>query len=200
VSGPVVQNFRGARALIVHPADRNREVLDITLRRLGLLVALVDPGSSAPSPGIADCDVVFFDADEGMGGVFGDAAPPEAAYVALVGLEAPGRLARVVRQRCCGFLMKPIRTAGVFTALFVAFNEFAQRRCEARERGELVKRLAGRRHVTKALLRLMAEHSIDDDEAYRRLRRESMQRRIPIDALARERVGEAEADKDSLSA
>ena len=200
MSGPVLQNFRGARALIVHPADRNREVLDVTLRRLGLLVALVEPGSSAPCPGIADCDIVFFDADEGLGGVFGDAAPPEAAYVALVGLEAPGRLARVVRQRCCGFLMKPIRAAGVFTALFVAFNEFAQRRREARERGEFVTRLAGRRHVTKALLRLMAEHGIDDDEAYRRLRRESMQRRMPIDALARERVGEAEAGKDSLSA
>jgi two-component system, response regulator / RNA-binding antiterminator len=200
VSGPVVQNFRGARALIVHPADRNREVLDVTLRRLGLLVALVEPGSRAPSPSIVDCDIVFFDADEGLGGVFGDAPLPEAAYVALIGLEAPGRLARVVRQRCCGFLMKPIRSAGVFTALFVAFNEFAQRRREVRERGELVKRLAGRRHVTKALLLLMAEHSIDDDEAYRRLRRESMQRRIPIDALARERVGEAEAGKASLSA
>lgn len=186
----VIQNFRGARALIVHPDDANRETLAVTLRRLGLLVALVEPGTETVSPGIEACDLVFFDADQGLGGVFGDASPPEAAYVAMIGVETPGRLARVVRQRCCGYLMKPIRASGVFTALFMGVNEFAWRRRETREREAMAERLAGRRVVTKAVLRLMAEMGIDDEEAYRALRRESMCRRVSMEALARERLGE----------
>jgi AmiR/NasT family two-component response regulator len=189
VTGPVIQNFRGARALIVHRDDANRETLAVTLRRLGLLVAAVEPGAGA-GPGIEGCDVVFFDADEGLGGVFGEAPPPEAAYVAMIGVEAPGRLARVVRQRCCGHLMKPIRASGVFTALFLALNEFAQRRRDARERSAMAERLAGRRTVSKAVMRTMRERGVDEDEAYRLLRRESMRRRITVEALARERLEE----------
>jgi len=202
-AGAIAQNFRGARALVVHADDANRETLAITLRRLGLLVALIEPGGEGPVPGVEDCDVVFFDADEGLGGVFGEAAPPDAAYVAMIGVEAPGRLARVVRQRCAGYLMKPIRASGVFTALFISMNEFAQRRREARVRAAMADRLAGRRTVSKAVLRIMTDSGVDDDEAYRLLRRESMRRRMTIEALACERLAETPEEPgrpDSLTA
>lgn len=198
MSGPVIQNFRGARALVVHPDDANRDTLATTLRRLGLLVALIEPDIETKSPGIEACDIVFFDADQGLGGVFGEAPPPDAAYVAMIGVEAPGRLARVVRQRCCGYLMKPVRSSGVFTALFIGVNEFAHRRRDIQEREALERRLAGRRLVTKAVLKMIAEEGIDDEEAYRRLRRESMRRRVSIEALACERLGEEEAGKPGI--
>jgi AmiR/NasT family two-component response regulator len=199
VTGPVIQNFRGARALIVHRDDANRETLALTLRRLGLLVAAIEPGTPSPAAAMDACDLVFFDADDGLGGVFGEAPPPDAAYVALIGVEAPGRLARVVRQRCCGYLMKPIRASGVFTALFLSANEFAQRKREARERAALAERMAGRRVVTKAILALVASQGVDDEEAYRRLRRDSMRRRLPVAAIAREILGETppEAGRDA---
>lgn len=185
MSGPVIQNFRGARALIVHPADTNGEVLTTSLRRLGLDVMVTERSAEALE-GAPFFDLVFFDADHGLNGVFGDESPPEAAYVAVIGSEAPGRLGRVVRQRCCAHLMKPVRASGVFTAVFLAMNEFATRRREMRERKAMAQRLAGRRLVTKAILRMIAEEGIDDDEAYRMLRRESMRRRLPIEEIARE--------------
>jgi AmiR/NasT family two-component response regulator len=184
--GPVIQNFRGVRALVVHPADANRDVLVATLRRLGLLVATAEPGTDAPR-GADGFDLVFFDADEGPAGA--TLPQPEAvALVALIGSEAPGRLGRVVRQRCAAHLMKPVKASGVFAAVFLAMNEFAARQREAREREALAQRLAGRRLVTKAILAMMAGDGIDDDEAYRRLRRDSMRRRLPIEQIAQERL------------
>jgi two-component system, response regulator / RNA-binding antiterminator len=183
----VLNNFRGARALILHAADPNREVLAQTLRRLGLLVMEVEPESeAAPAVDLTSCDVLFFDADQPLGGAFCETPLPQVPYIALVGLEAPSRLARVVRHRCCGYLLKPVRPTGIFTALFLAFNEFALRRREASERAALADRLRERRYVTKAILRRMAENGIDDDAAFLLLRRESMRRRLSIERLARE--------------
>jgi AmiR/NasT family two-component response regulator len=190
----VLNNFRGARALIVHAPDPNRETLARTLRRLGLLVMEVSPeAEAAPAVDSASCDVLFFDADQAMGGAFCVAPLPAVPCIALVGLEAPSRLARVVRNRCSGYLLKPVRSTGIFTALFVAFNEFAVRGREARERAALADRLRDRRYVTKAILRLMAEYDVDDDEAFLLLRRESMRRRLSVERMAREIVEDGEA-------
>lgn len=129
MSRSVIQNFRNSRALIVHPVDANREILATSLRRLGLLVALAEPGAEVVKCADA-CDFVFFDADQGLGGVFGTDAP-EAAYLALIDSEAPGQLGRVVRQRCCAHFMKPVKVSGVFTAV----NEFAARKSRVARAG-----------------------------------------------------------------
>jgi AmiR/NasT family two-component response regulator len=190
----VLNNFRGARALILHADDPNRDTLALTLRRLGLLVATASPEGDPPlTPSLAACDVLFFDADQSLGPAFAEVPAPVAPHIALIGLEAPSRLARVVRHRCCGYLLKPIRPAGVFTALFIGFNEFALRQRDAREREGLADRLRGRRYLTKAILQMVAESGIDDDEAFRRLRRESMSRRVPIERVAQEHLALGEA-------
>lgn len=110
----------------------------------------------------------------------------DAPHVALIGHEVPSRLARVARQRCCGFLLKPVRATGVFSALYLAFNEAAARRRESAERAALVERQRGRRFVVKAILQLCAERCMDDESAFRWLRRESMRRRLPIERVAEE--------------
>ena len=58
--------------------------------------------------------------------------------------------------------------------------------------------MAGRRLVTKVVLQMIAAEGIDEEEAYRRLRRESMRRRVSIEALACERLGEEEAGKPDI--
>lgn len=184
-------SFRGARALVVHPHDANRETLVRTLKQLGLLVAEVgsdyEPAMLAAR---ADCDILFYDADQTPASLFG-ATGPEVPHVALIGHEVPSRLARVVQQRCCGFLVKPVRATGVFSALYIAFNEAACRRREASERAALIERQRGRRFVVKAILMLVVEHRMDDETAFRWLRRESMRRRIPIERVAEEMVAAA---------
>lgn len=196
---PVIQNFRGQRALVALAADANSTRLVATLARLGLEVETRDPSADENICDAGRCDVVFFDADEGPGSVFANASPPDTPLIALIGIEAPSHLARVVRQRAAAYIMKPVRASGVFTALFVAFNEHAYRRREAEERKLLDRRLAARRELVKAIVAMMNQYGIDDEDAYQRLRRESMRRRVAIDVVAREILaGPSEMSPDRL--
>lgn len=171
MTGVTRSNFRGARAHILFRDETGAAVLGRTLERLGLQL-VVDPNQS---------DILFFDADEEL------MLPVlDIPTVALIGIEAPSRLGRAVRQRASAYLMKPVRPTGIFTAVFVAFNEHGTRQREAHEREQLRRRVQGRRIVLKAILHLMATHSITDDEAYRELRHTSMRRRISVEEFAAE--------------
>lgn len=193
---PVRQNFRGARALIVHRPDANRQRLEVDLRRLGLLVGCVDPGvegAAFTTEAIQSCDILFYDADQGTG----DLLPkplPDIPLVALVGVEAPSRLSRVVQMRTAAALTKPVGSTGLFTALFMAFNEHALRRRETAERRGFEARLKGRRYVVKAVLALMREQAVDDDTAFHLLRRESMRQRVTLEDYCRSLLSAADDD------
>lgn len=177
----VRSNFRGARAWVALPEDQNREVLVRTLERLGLSVTERGPDATDFAAGLQD--VIFVDADEDF--VVLDSDIP---HVALIGIEAPSRLARVVRHRAASVLMKPVRATGVFTALFLAFNEHAIRQREQLDRENLSRRAEGRRIVIKAILKIMKDQDITDDEAYREMRVASMAKRISIEEFAAEVV------------
>lgn len=189
----IVHNFRGRRALIVHRDDVNRRRLDTDLRRLGLMVDAADPEREDIAPRLCDGerDIVFFDADHGACNLL-PAPVPDLPLVALVGVEAPSRLSRVVRLRTCAVLTKPVGSTGIFTALFVAFNEHARRVREAREVEALQARLRGRRLVMKAVLKVMREHGVDDDKAFHLLRRESMRQRLALEEFCREMLLETD--------
>jgi AmiR/NasT family two-component response regulator len=177
----VRSNFRGARAWVALPEDQNRDVLVRTLERLGLSVTQRDPDVTEFVAGSQD--VVFVDADQDF--IVLDFDIP---HIALIGMEVPSRLARVVRHRAASVLMKPVRATGVFTSLFLAFNEHAIRQRELIDRENLSRRAEGRRVVVKAILKIMNENDISDDEAYREMRRASMAKRISIEEFATEIV------------
>jgi AmiR/NasT family two-component response regulator len=173
----VRSNFRGVRAWVALPEDQNRDVLVRTLERLGLKVTQRDPDATDFVAGSQD--VVFVDADQDFI-VLGSDIP----HIALIGMEAPSRLGRVVRHRAASVLMKPVRATGVYTALFLAFNEHAIRQRELLDRENLSRRAEGRRVVVKAILKIMKDHDLSDDEAYREMRVASMARRISIEEFA----------------
>jgi two-component system, response regulator / RNA-binding antiterminator len=181
---PVRSNFRGARAWVALSDDQNRDILVRTLERLGLHVSVKTPDATDFVAGLQD--VVFVDADHDFL-VIGSDIP----HIALIGMEAPSRLARVVRHRAAAVLMKPVRATGVFTALFLAFNEHAIRQRELMEREHLSRRAEGRRVVIKAILKIMKQHDLTDDEAYREMRLASMAKRISIEEFAAEIVAES---------
>lgn len=183
---PIVRNFRGARALICHGADTSRATLEESLARLGLEVTLYDPSSTEPKPPAGAHDVVFFDADEGSEGLATDDV--DVPLIALIGVEAPSRLARVVRKRAAAYIIKPVRSSGIYTALVVAFSEHVQRKAEAAERAALIERLGSRRYMIKAVLTIMRRDGHDEEAAFHSLRREAMRRRIPIEDVARDIV------------
>ncbi len=193
MSGTVIKNFRGLRARVIHRDDDNRTRLVSMLEKLGLDVTMVTP-SEAFLDGAQDCDLLFFDADDGLGQILGSAAPVDIPCIALVGNEAPSRLSRVVNHRAASHILKPIRSAGIYTAIFLAVNEFRHRQQTQRGIEVLRQRLAGRRIVTRAIMRLMRLCGIDEDAAYSWLRDEAMRRRITVEEMARESLAlDAEA-------
>ena len=185
---PIIQNFRGARALVLLAPGDDRDRLVATLRRLGLLAGVVDPGDAdaLATAGREGFDVLIADTDLGTGALVPPGLAVDAPIIAVIGVEAPSRLGRVVAERAASHIVKPVRSSGVFPALFIAFNEFAQRRREQEHLQRLEARLRQRRAVVKAVLATSASRGVDDDEAFRLLRRESMRRRITIEALSEE--------------
>ncbi|MDO9640784.1 MAG: ANTAR domain-containing protein [Pseudotabrizicola sp.] len=174
------KNFRGLRALLVMGPNTAREGLESALVKLGLTVEMSEM-APCPRETSVNHDLVFFDADDGAEPSLEGIALP---LVALVGSEAPSRLARVVRYRAASHILKPLRSSGVFLAVFLAVNEHNHRSRLEQETQSLRRRLAGRRTVIQAVLSLMG-HGLTEDEAYERLRREAMERRIPIEDMAR---------------
>jgi AmiR/NasT family two-component response regulator len=179
-----VQNFRGLRAALLLGLDRNRTVLGENLSRLGLKVQAADPldGTAAVGAALEKADLVFFDADlaEAVAACLSGHAVA-VPVVAIIGLEAPGRLLRAFEFEPAAVLHKPLRSTGIYSALFFAVNEHKRRQEMSLQIQSLETRHHGRRLVTRAIVLLMQTHGIDDDQAYRLLRRDSMVRRVTIE-------------------
>jgi len=179
------QNFSRLRAVVLQVPDRNREVLVDTLTKLGLAVTTFDPSDDQEAHDFEGADVLFFDADIPEAPRLPycvDLAP--VPLVVLIGLEAPSRLQRAFELGPSAVLHKPIRSSGIYSALFFAVNEH-RRRTEVLERlRDMEGRRGARRFVHKVLLQLMQEHGIDDEQAYSMLRKESMRHRLTVEEMA----------------
>lgn len=180
-SDRLVTNFRDWRAVVLHRPGGAADAILRQLERLGLTGELAWPELG---DGAAAADVVFFDVDMGYDEQFpwapGHAPMP---LVALIGSEAPGRIAWALSHGPAAHLLKPLSSAGVFSALQIARHAFARRQALQSEVDGLVERLQQRPVVARALVRLMAE-GCDEDEAMRRLRRFAMDRQLTVEAAA----------------
>jgi AmiR/NasT family two-component response regulator len=79
------------------------------------------------------------------------------------------------------FLRKPIYAGAVYTTLFLGVNQYLQRKALADQLSEHQDRRRRRRLVIKTIVRIMERHSVDDDEAYAILRRDSMRSRLSLE-------------------
>jgi AmiR/NasT family two-component response regulator len=185
-AGPI-QSFRGLAALVLHDADRNRAMLERTLDQLGLGVTLLEPTIEAvPQALLKEAGILFVDADLGALPPLSDVGTPP--IVAVIGHETPSRLLRVVEIAASAFLVKPVRAQGVFSAIFVAVNSHRRLSGLQARLVAMSSRHNARRQVIKAVIVLMQRHGIDDDEAFRMLRRESMARRITVEKFSEQLV------------
>lgn len=199
----LIQNFSGAQALLIAPPGTATEVLAGTLMKLGLTVASIVPAGEAPWLDFESLDperhIVIVDGDLPLPGIAASAVSdlPPVPVVGLVGVEAPSRLKGLLQLGATGLLRKPIHGASVYAALFLAVNEHNRRRVLEERLARHEERRRGRRHVVKAILRLMQEYGLDDDAAYEVLRRDAMHARQPLEtyceALVRARPSIAAA-------
>ena len=183
-------NFRGQRCLVLHRRDANSDTLVRQLESLGLIVDLRWPVEGVTAE---DFDVLFFDADLGYDGLFAwRPGPPPIPLIAMMGSEAPGRIEWMLSQAPAAYLIKPIGSTGVFSALAIAFHSFETQRGLKDSISDLTQRAKARAVVFKAMLALMEQFGIDDEEAYRLLRCKSMNRRMTVEALSELIVTERE--------
>src|SRR5713226_3885165 len=150
-------SVRGRRALIVMRDEREVLIVRRQLNRLGMMIAECDPAEAPPAH--ETVDVIVVDADSIP--IKSDPAAiwkTNAPIIALIGTETPSRLKWLLDLKPASFLVKPLRSAGLYTALVVAFD-CAQRRIEeAAHLEKLEDRIRSRRIVFAAVLQLIRAH------------------------------------------
>lgn len=188
-----IPNLGGAKAFILHRPHATVNALARQLGAIGLDVRECWP--ELPPDALA-ADFVFFDVDLGFDEQFpwkpGEAPMP---LVALIGSEAPGRIEWALSQKADAQLLKPIGTAGVYSALLIARQSFDARRRLADQIAALETRLAERQTIVRAVAALAAQ-GVDDSRAYAQLRSLAMSWQVSVEQAARRIVAMSEEGDD----
>lgn len=175
-------SVRGRRALTMMRDERDLSIVRRQLDRLGMSVAEHDPAE--PPPADQTFDVIVLDADS-----VPIKSEPAVAWklnipiIALIGTETPSRLKWLLELHPASFLVKPLRSAGLYTALVVAFDAAQRRSEEAAYVEKLEDRIRSRRVVFAAVLQVMRAHALSEDEAFALIRETAMRHRTTIEQL-----------------
>jgi AmiR/NasT family two-component response regulator len=176
-------SVRGRHALMIMRDDRDISILRRQLSRLGMSVTASDPEPPViPSSGV---DVIILDADSIP--IRPDSTPQlttNVPVIALIGTETPSRLKWLLDLQPASFLIKPLRSAGLYTALVVAFDCAQRRSDEAAHVEKLEDRIRARRVVFGAVLQLMRSHGLCEDDAFALIRQTAMRHRTTVEQLS----------------
>jgi AmiR/NasT family two-component response regulator len=175
-------NFAGLCALVLHRADDTVERLARQFNVLGITMY----AQWAPLVvGTQRVDIVMVDADAGWSGLLpwppGENPMP---LVALLGSEAPGRIAWALDQGANALIAKPVAAAAVYPALVMAARAHSRTRETARRIRELEERIRLRPLVLAAIQVVMDRRGFDEAAAYRHLRSEAMRQRLALEQIA----------------
>ena len=178
---------RGRRALMIMKDEREIAIVRRQLDRLGMSVAETDPAHiQMPQDSfdviVLDADAIPIKSDGAM------SCKINVPIIALIGTETPSRLKWLLDLHPASFLVKPLRSAGLYTALVVAFD-CAQRRIEeAAHLEKLEDRVRSRRIVVAAVLQLIRAHALSEEDAFTLIRQTAMRYRTTIEQLSAEIV------------
>ena len=178
-------SVRGRHALVIMRDEREISIVRRQLHRLGMSVTESDPTQLAPPDG--PVDVIVLDADSIP--IKSDSLPAlkiNAPVIALIGTETPSRLKWLLDLQPASFLIKPLRSAGLYTALVVAFDCAQRRIAEAAHIEKLEDRIRSRRIVFAAVLQVMRAHALSEDDAFALIRQTAMRHRTTIEQLSAE--------------
>jgi len=180
-------SVRGRHAVMIGRDERDISIVRRQLNRLGMTVAEADPDRLLDQE--VAVDVIVLDADSVP--IKSDATPAlrtNVPVIALIGTETPSRLKWLLEQRPASFLVKPLRSAGLYTALVVAFDHAQRRTEEAAYVEKLEDRIRLRRVVFAAVLQLMRAHGLSEEDAFALIRQTAMRHRTTIEHLSAEIV------------
>lgn len=185
-------SVRGRRALALIRDERELSVVRRQLDRLGMTITECDPDETKPSNDVVDVAIV--DADilpvrfdlRRFGNV-------DAPVIALVGTETPSRLKCLLDLKPACFLVKPLRSAGLYAALVLAFDCAQKSSDVARRIERLEERVRARRIVLAALLQVMRRQDLSEPEAFALIRRTAMTNRTTIEQLSAQIIASDDA-------
>ena len=174
-------SVRGRHALLIIKDERDISIVRRQFGRLGMSVYEADPEQlTAPETPV---DVIVLDADSiPIKSV--PALKSDIPVIALIGTETPSRLKWLLDLQPASFLIKPLRSAGLYTALVVAFDCAQRRSEEAAHIERLEMRIRSRRLVVAAVLQLMRGHGLSEEDAFALLRQTAMRHRTTIEQLS----------------
>jgi len=178
-------SVRGRRALMVMRDEREISIVRRQFGRLGMTISEHDPVE--PPPPDQTADVILMDADSIP--IKSDHAilwRGNVPIIALIGTETPSRLKWLLDLRPASFLIKPLRSAGLYTALVVAFDSAQRRVEEAAHIEKLEDRIRSRRIVFAAVLQIMRGHDMTETDAFALIRQTAMRHRTTIEVLSAE--------------
>jgi AmiR/NasT family two-component response regulator len=177
-------SVRGRRALMVMRDEREISIVRRQLNRLGMTISEHDPAEPPPGETV---DVIVMDADtipikSDLAAAWKAAAP----IIALIGTETPSRLKWLLDLQPASFLVKPLRSAGLYTALVVAFDAAQRRMDEAAYVERLEHRVRSRRVIFAAIMKIMRSHGLTETDAFALVRQTAMRHRTTIEQLSAE--------------
>ena len=182
-------NFTGWHAAILHREDANTEKLT---RQLGLL-GIRASRQWEPLATWDTADIVLVDADQGWDDLLPDQGDaPGRPLVALLGSEAPGRIAWAMKQGASAVIPKPVAASAVYPALVMAVSIHEERKAVAERLKYLEERVRMRPLVHSAVEKLMTARGLDEAQAYVILRDCAMRRRLSMEQVAAIFLGGAE--------
>jgi AmiR/NasT family two-component response regulator len=103
--------------------------------------------------------------------------------IALIGTETPSRLKWLLDLQPASFLIKPLRSAGLYTALVVAFDCAQRKIDDAAHLQKLEDRIRSRRVVFAAVLQIMRGQGLTETDAFALIRQTAMRHRTTIEHL-----------------
>jgi len=178
-------SVRGRRALMVVRDEREISIVRRQLGRLGMTISEHDPAE--PPPPNQAVDVILMDADSiPIKSDYATLWKGNVPIIALIGTETPSRLKWLLDLRPASFLIKPLRSAGLYTALVVAFDSAQRRVDEATHIEKLEDRIRSRRVVFAAVLQIMRGHGMSETDAFSLIRQTAMRHRTTIEVLSAE--------------
>jgi AmiR/NasT family two-component response regulator len=174
-------NFMGWDAVILHRGDSNTEKLKRQLGLLGFSTHVTwEPLVETTKP-----DLVMVDADQGWNGLLPwPSRQAPCPIVALLGSEAPSRIAWAMQIGVGAILAKPVATSAIYPALVMAIAIHEERRNVLERETLNQERIRMRPLVHRAVAALMSERTLSEEDAYTLLRGYAMRRRDTIEGVS----------------
>jgi two-component system, response regulator / RNA-binding antiterminator len=177
-------SFDGWHALVLHRPHATVDAIERQLATLGIVATSAWPDFPEGETNGTN-QVLLFDADMGHESQFpwlpGGCPVPA---IALVGSEAPGRIAWAIKQGADAHVLKPVGSGGIYSALLIATEAFARRTALNAEVEALRKRLDQREVLAAATATLMQRENLSAPAAYRELRKRAMAERRTLEDMA----------------